>query len=527
MSRSHIAATGCVLAITALTLTTLPAVAARWAADAVPAPARPPAVTPSPAVTAPARPPAAAPSPAVTAPRPGGTVPTPAAVIPTVLTPVAPPQRAESTPPAINLPPGVIEALQRDLGLTRRQAEARLRNEIRLAPVEARLREELGGRFAGSWFTGTTARTLVVATTSAADIPRIVSAGARAEVVRASLATLKAVKRKLDDALPAHPAGGSVRYVDVRSNKVVVLSRYAPVTQSVVKSIGVDTNLVVVVASEEDPRPRTVGGGALEAAVVVATEEEPPPLQGRSPRVPERPLRVPGRSPRVESRVPERPRYDLKGGDAYYIGTGRCSVGFPVTRGKRRGFVTAGHCGKKGDVTTGFNRVAQGVFQGSTFPVSDFAWIAVNDDWVPTAEVSTGGAETTVPVTGATVAVEGASVCRSGSTTGWHCGLILQHDVSAVYPTGKLFELTRTNVCSERGDSGGAFVSIDQAQGVTSGGWGDCETDDTDTVTYFQPIREILKAYRLTLMTAAPAPPPASAPSPVPTPRPVPAVPLR
>lgn len=443
MSRSHIAATGCVLAITALTLTALPAVAARWAGTGT---------TPAPA-----------PSPAVTAPRPESTVPAPAAVTPTVLTPVAPPQRVESTPPAINLPPDLIEALQRDLGLTRKQVETRLRNEIRLAPIEARLREELGGRFGGSWFTGTTARTLVIATTSAADIPTIVSAGARAEVVRASLATLKAIKRKLDDALPARPVGGSVRYVDVRSNKVVVLSRHAPVTQNAIKSIGVNTDLVVVVASKEDPRPR---------------------------------------------HVPEPPRYDLRGGDAYYVGKGRCSVGFPVTRGTRRGFVTAGHCGRKGDLTTGFNHVAQGVFRGSTFPVSDFGWIAVNDDWVPTAEVSTGGAGTTVPVAGATAAIEGASVCRSGSTTGWHCGLILQHDVSAVYPAGKIFELTRTNVCSENGDSGGAFVSIDQAQGVTSGGWGACGTDDTDTVTYFQPIREILRAYRLTLMTVAPTPRP-------------------
>jgi len=479
MSRSHIAATGRVLAITTLALTTLPALTARWAAGAVPAPASSAAVSTSPAVSVPAFSPAVTTASAVSAHRPVGAVPTPAAVTPTVLTPVAQPRRAESTPPAINLPRGVIEALQRDLGLSRRQAEARLRNEIRLAPVEARLREELGGRFGGSWFTGTTARTLVVATTSAADIPQITSAGARAEVVPASLATLTAIKRRLDNALPAHPAGGSVRYVDVRSNKVVVLSRYAPMTRNVVESIGVDTDLIVVLASEEDPRPL---------------------------------------------RVPERPRYGLRGGDAYYIGTGRCSVGFPVTRGTRRGFVTAGHCGRKGDATTGFNQVAQGVFRGSTFPVSDFAWIAVNDDWVLNAEVS-GDAGATVPVAGATAAIEGASICRSGSTTGWHCGLVLQRDVSAVYPAGKLFELTRTDVCSEKGDSGGAFVSIDQAQGVTSGGWGDCGTEGTDTVTYFQPIREILKTYRLTLMTVAPTPRPVLPPAL--TPRAFPADPVR
>ncbi|MGS2647630.1 alpha-lytic protease prodomain-containing protein [Streptosporangium sp. LJ11] len=244
MSRSHIAATGCVLVITALTLTALPAVVAHRAAGAAPVPA-----------------PALIPSPAVTTPRPSGgaaltpAAPTPTAFAPTVLTPVAPPQTAASSPPAINLPPGVIEALQRDLGLTRRQAETRLLNEIRLAPVEARLREELGGRFGGSWFTGMLAQTLVVATTSAADIPRIISAGARAEVVRVSLGTLKAVKRKLDEALSTRPIGESVRYIDVRSNKVVVLSRHVSVTQNVLKSIGVNTDLVVVLASQEDPRP--------------------------------------------------------------------------------------------------------------------------------------------------------------------------------------------------------------------------------------------------------------------------------
>ncbi|GAA3422711.1 alpha-lytic protease prodomain-containing protein [Streptosporangium vulgare] len=285
MSRSHIAATGCLLAITAFILTTLPAVATRRPAGTAPAPAPSPAGTaPRPVGTVPTAPAVTA-SPAVTAPRPAGTVPAPTAVTPTllipvavtptplipvavtptVLTPVAPPQRAESTPPAINLPRGVIEALQRDLGLTRKQAEERFRNEMRLTQVEARLREELGGRFGGSWFIGALAQTLVVATTSAADIPRIVSAGARAEVVRASLATLRAVKRKLDEALLTHPAGGSVRYVDVRNNRVVVLSRHAPLTRNAIKSIGVDMDLVVVLASMEDPRPARPGASRVRS----------------------------------------------------------------------------------------------------------------------------------------------------------------------------------------------------------------------------------------------------------------------
>ena len=48
---------------------------------------------------------------------------------------------------------------------------------------------------------------------------------------------------------------------------------------------------------------------------------------------------------------------------------------------------------------------------------------------------------------------------------------------------------------------------MDQAQGVTSGGSGDCTAGG---VTYFQPINEILTAYGLSLVTTAGDPPPMS-----------------
>ena len=129
-----------------------------------------------------------------------------------------------------------------------------------------------------------------------------------------------------------------------------------------------------------------------------------------------------GRTRSASSPPPRRPRplYDVIGGDAYYINGGaRCSVGFSVTGG----FVTAGHCGRTGDSTTGYNRVAQGTFRGSSFPGNDYAWVQVNSNWTPQPLVNnySGG---TVTVAGSTEAAVGASVCRSGSTTGWHCGTI-------------------------------------------------------------------------------------------------------
>ncbi|WP_326826167.1 S1 family peptidase [Streptosporangium sp. NBC_01756] len=373
------------------------------------------------------------------------------ALVSTAVPAVAQPLKAAvaAAPAALKPPPGMLEALQRDLHLTREQAQTRLLNETRLTGVEAQLRERLGARFGGSWFVGTLAQTLVVTSTDPADLPQIIAAGARGEVVSRSLTQLEQARDIIDASVST--TGGKVRYVDVKNNRVVVLTSDALATEDLIEASGVSTTIVQAVQSTESPR-------LLK---------------------------------------------DVVGGDAYYIGTtSRCSVGFSVTKGTQNGFVTAGHCGMAGRTTAGPNRAPQGVFQTSTFPVSDFAWVAVNSGWTPKPAVDngTGG---TVNVAGSRAAIEGASVCRSGSTTGWHCGLVLQRGASVIYAQGTISELVRTNVCAEAGDSGGSFISVDQAQGVTSGGSGDCNVGG---VTYFQPIGEILTAYGLTLMTVGDPP---------------------
>ncbi len=146
-------------------------------------------------------------------------------------------------------------------------------------------------------------------------------------------------------------------------------------------------------------------------------------------------------------------------------GSGRCSIGFSVKRGTQNGFATAGHCGRVGTTTNGFNQQAQGTFQGSTFPGRDYAWVATNANWTPRPTVS-GYGRGDVTVAGSTASVVGASVCRSGSTTGWHCGTIQQLNTSVTYPEGTISGVTRTSVCAEPGDSGGSYISGNQAQGV-------------------------------------------------------------
>ncbi|WP_381559315.1 trypsin-like serine protease [Streptomyces eurythermus] len=346
-------------------------------------------------------------------------------------------------------PPALLGALRRDLGLDRRQAERRLANEAEAGATAGRLGVALGTDFAGAWVRGAESDTLSVATTDPADVPAIRAHGARAVVVNHSLAALDAAKARVDRAA-AHraPTDAPVWYVDVPTNTLVVEAIRPQAARSLLAAAHVDASLTRIVKSAEHPRPL----------------------------------------------------YDLRGGDAYYIGSGsRCSIGFPVTRGTQQGFATAGHCGRAGSTTTGSNRVAQGTFQASVFPGNDMAWVAANTNWTATPYV-TGSS---VQVAGSTQAPVGSSVCRSGSTTGWHCGTVQQLNTSVTYQEGTVSGVTRTSVCAEPGDSGGSFISGSQAQGVTSGGSGNCTSGGT---TYFQPINPILQSYGLTLKTTGSGP---------------------
>ncbi|MGW4727191.1 carbohydrate-binding protein [Streptomyces sp. NPDC004291] len=344
---------------------------------------------------------------------------------------------------AASAQPELLRALQRDLGLTRAQAENRLANEAEAGARAAGLRLDLGGAFAGAWVDGAESGTLTVATTRAADAAAIRASGARAEVVTHALTTLERAKETLDRAATAE---APVRYVDVRANVLVVEEARAGAGARLLAATGVPRDLVKVVRTAEAPRPL----------------------------------------------------YDLRGGDAYYMnGSGRCSVGFPITKGTTQGFATAGHCGRAGTSTSGFNQVAQGSFQASVFPGNDMAWVATNSNWTATPYVKgSGGAN--VQVTGSVLQPVGSSVCRSGSTTGWHCGTVQQHNTSVTYPEGTISGVTRTTVCAEPGDSGGSYISGSQAQGVTSGGSGNCSSGGT---TFFQPLNPILQNYGLTLKT--------------------------
>ncbi len=72
------------------------------------------------------------------------------------------------------------------------------------------------------------------------------------------------------------------------------------------------------------------------------------------------------------------------------------------------------------------------------------------------------------------------------------CGTLLSRGWTVNYSQGTVYNPTRTNVCAEPGDSGGSWLSANQAQGVTSGGSGNCSSGGT---TFYQEINPILATY--------------------------------
>ncbi|MFI5836668.1 ricin-type beta-trefoil lectin domain protein [Micromonospora sp. NPDC051300] len=365
-------------------------------------------------------------------------LPIPAAAAPAA--PTAPQVEAQAS----GLPTGMAAAMRRDLHLTDDQLTARLTTEAAAAVVDRRLRSRLGTRYAGSWLDA--GGPLTVAVTDASAAATVRAEGARPRLVARTLNTLTAARTTLDRRARSHPPGTAVRswHVDAAANQVVV--RVAPGQERAARSF--------------------VGGSGLTAGIV------------RYSTAPDAP----------------RPLYDIRGGDQFVInGNVLCSVGFAVAGG----FVTAGHCGATGSPTRGFNNVAQGTFAGSSFPGNDYAWVRTDADWTPRPWVNNyaGG---NAPVVGSRDAVIGSSVCRSGRTTGWRCGTLLGREETVNYAQGAVYGLSRSNACAEGGDSGGAWLSGDQAQGVTSGGSGNCTTGGT---MWFQPVNEILGAYGLNLVT--------------------------
>ncbi|MGB3444654.1 MAG: S1 family peptidase [Actinophytocola sp.] len=337
------------------------------------------------------------------------------------------------------------DAMQRDLGLSANQVKTRLAQEEAARNTETDVRAALGDSYAGSWFDAKSG-TLVVQTTERAKALGL-GKGVTVHVVSHSRAELDGIKMGIDRfAGKSAPSAINGWTVDDRTNSVVVA----------VNSKKIDAAANTFLSSVK----------AMHSSIRVVEESSSPATYA-----------------------------DVVGGWPYWINyAGRCSVGFAVYGG----FVSAGHCGTPGSTASDQNGALLGTFAGSQFPGNDFSYISA------AAGVNLWGYVEGYDgywyyVYGSAQVPQGSGICRSGSTTGMWCGTLLDRGWTVNYPQGTVYNLTRTNVCAEPGDSGGSWLSANQAQGVTSGGSGNCSSGGT---TYYQEVNPILATYGLTLITS-------------------------
>ena len=336
----------------------------------------------------------------------------------------------------------MLDAMTETFGYTQSEALDRLAVESVAALAEPELRTQLGDTFAGLWLEPDTNTIHVAVTDEAA---AVTATGFETTIVDYNAATLD----KWQSAVDASDKGITSTYVDVTTNQVVI------------EALPQAATTAIELAAE---------AGIPTEAVRVETTTDTPQTYG-----------------------------PIVGGNPYIVnGSAQCLIGFAITHPiYGDGFVTAGHCGTVGSSVQGGSG-GTGTFRGSVFPGSDHAWVDTDPSWYATNLVNRYNG-THAQVLNSNEAPVGSTVCRGAPMTGWQCGTILARNQTVSYPQGIVSGLARTDICAEPGASGGPFLSGSSAQGMTSGGSGNCSFGGT---TYFSPVNPALNTYGLTLVTS-------------------------
>ncbi|WP_158883165.1 S1 family peptidase [Amycolatopsis anabasis] len=185
-----------------------------------------------------------------------------------------------------------------------------------------------------------------------------------------------------------------------------------------------------------------------------------------------------------------------------------CSLGFPGTTSDGNNvLLTAGHCvrGNPDILNRGGVHIGKGV--ATRFPSVDMGLMDIDAEDTGRGYVDTR-MNTTVRITGSSKAPVGTTLCKAGNTTGWTCGKITAYNQTVRYSgeSTATSGLARSTVCTEGGDSGGAYIAGNTAQGMTSGGPADGHdcgfnqgANATGSYSYYQPVVDAANYYGVTL----------------------------
>lgn len=185
-----------------------------------------------------------------------------------------------------------------------------------------------------------------------------------------------------------------------------------------------------------------------------------------------------------------------------------CSLGFPGTTSDGDNvLLTAGHCVEGNPDILNRNGVHIGQGVATEFPSVDMGLMDIDAEDTGRGYVDTRKG-TTVRITGSSKAPVGTTLCKAGNTTGWTCGKITAYNQTVRYSGESVATsgLAKSTVCTEGGDSGGAYIAGNTAQGMTSGGPNDGHdcgynqgSNATGSYSYYQPVVDAANNYGVTL----------------------------
>lgn len=196
-------------------------------------------------------------------------------------------------------------------------------------------------------------------------------------------------------------------------------------------------------------------------------------IDGMNENVPNPVTPVPAEERRALRVAPGAP---VIGGTAYEVGVDggilECSTGFNGELDGQPVVITAAHCAGADDTRAAFPGGDEfGTMTGVTEEGIDTALIEVDDDEAARfANNLVGtGEDATQAITGTADPVVGQKACKSGSRTGYSCGVIAEvggpTDVAGTRTIENSFTV---DLCALPGDSGGVVFSGDKALGVSS-----------------------------------------------------------
>lgn len=356
----------------------------------------------------------------------------------------------------------MVRALADSLGISDAAAVRRLDAQAAQQKTLATLRSP-GVDARGAFFDGK--GTLTVNVTDARAAGRVEGAGLKARIARHTPAELDGIKAALDKAAARDvPAGVRSWGVDPASDTVVVQLRgdTAEADQAFLRKAA-SYGPAVAVKSENGTAVTTAG--------------------------------------------------TVYPGSRMDYGNHYCSVGFGArdSSGKQV-LVTAGHCVEDlPDLYYDGSHFAKGTrtrFHHGQNSI-DMGLASVDSGTTIAPKIGTWGNGGDVAVQGSRRAAAGSDVCKSGATSHWTCGSIRSYNYSVTYsdpgqPNTLVTNLGLSTACVLGGDSGGAWVSGNQGQGLTSGASNSnkCNGVYGQGTSYFQPLDDALSYYGLSLNTA-------------------------